>query len=440
MRRTEAMKPLYSIISKLFLSLAFILTIGVFSGTDALSQPVINVPAGDTGALIDAINAANVAPDPAVINLGGGTYVLTVIDNSNDGDNGLPTILTDMTFNGNSSIIERSPGAPPFRIFNIGGGQGATPTVTFNNLTIRNGVSTSIGGGGINNSSDGTVNINDCIVADNTRQSGQSAGINNDLFGTMNIYRTTVTRNIHPGDGSGVGGVMNDFGGVLNITESTISDNVGPRAGGVGNNAGAGIINILNTTISGNSATRNDESGGGIWINSSGPVNIDSSTVTDNAGPIGGNIGLGSSNSQAFIINTIIGGSIGSPSCYLEDGAVIISEGYNIDQGSSCGFNSIGDKSNTNPLIGPLQNNGGPTDTHALLETSPALDMGNVDCPPPDTDQRGIPRPQGDRCDIGAFEVASANIPTLGEWGMIVMAGLLGILGLMAIRRRKLTV
>lgn len=411
---------------------------GVISVPHALSQ-VINVPAGDTGALIDAINAANVALDPAVINLGGGTYVLTVIDNSNDGDNGLPTIFTDMTFNGNGSIIERSPFAPPFRIFNIGGGQGATPTVTFNNLTIRNGVSTSIGGGGINNSSDGTVNINDCIVADNTCENGQAAGLNNDLFGTMNVFRTTVTRNINPTNGSGVGGVMNDFGGVLNITESTISDNVGPRGGGVGNNASAGIVNILNTTISGNRATRdNSTSSGGVYNNSGGTINIDSSTITGNEGPVSCNIAL-NSGGPTFVINTIVGECFVGPSCFVNSDGLIISEGYNIDQGSSCGFNSVGDKSNTNPLIGPLQNNGGPTDTHALLETSPALDMGNVDCPPPDTDQRGIPRPQGNRCDIGAFEFGEANIPTLSEWGILAMAGVLGIIGLLTLRRRKAT-
>lgn len=439
MGRIEELKPLYRIISKLFLSLVFILTIGFFSGTDALSQPVINVPAGDTAALIDAINTANGNAD-TIINLSNSTYVLTAVDNNNNGDNGLPTIFTDMTFNGNGSIIERSIGAPPFRIFNIGGGQGATPTVTFNNLTIRNGVSTSIGGGGINNGSDGTVNINDCVVSDNTCESGQAAGINNDLFGTMNVFRTTVTSNINTTDGAGVGGVMNDFGGVLNITESTISDNVGPRGGGVGNNASAGIVNILNTTISGNRATRDDStSSGGVYNNSGGTINIDSSTITDNEGPVSGNIANNSAGS-IFVINTIVGESSVGPSCFVNSSGLIISEGYNIDQGSSCGFNSIGDKSNTNPLIGPLQNNGGPTDTHALLEASPALDMGNVDCPPPDTDQRGVLRPQGDRCDIGAFESAEANIPTLSEWGLIAMAGVLGLIGLYAVRRRKLTV
>lgn len=62
-----------------------------------------------------------------------------------------------------------------------------------------------------------------------------------------------------------------------------------------------------------------------------------------------------------------------------------------------------GDLNNTNPLLGPLANNGGPTPTHALLAGSPAIDAAGG-CPPPATDQRGVARPQGSACDIGSFE------------------------------------
>ena len=88
-----------------------------------------------------------------------------LINNVGQGNNGLPAIVTDMTFNGNGSIIERSsnPVTPDFRIFYI---EGDDPNVTFNDLTMRNGVSTSTGGGGLLHAADGIVNINDCIVAD----------------------------------------------------------------------------------------------------------------------------------------------------------------------------------------------------------------------------------------------------------------------------------
>jgi hypothetical protein len=69
-----------------------------------------------------------------------------------------------------------------------------------------------------------------------------------------------------------------------------------------------------------------------------------------------------------------------------------------------CGFNNaVGDMQNTNPELGPLANNGGPTQTLALLSGGPAIDAGSdMACPP--IDQRGISRPQGPHCDIGAFE------------------------------------
>jgi len=77
--------------------------------------------------------------------------------------------------------------------------------------------------------------------------------------------------------------------------------------------------------------------------------------------------------------------------------------GHNIDSGNTCGFTATGDLTNTNPLLGPLQDNGGPTPTYAIPADSLAVNAGdNAVCPP--TDQRGIARPQAGRCDIGAYE------------------------------------
>lgn len=84
----------------------------------------------------------------------------------------------------------------------------------------------------------------------------------------------------------------------------------------------------------------------------------------------------------------------------------ITSQGHNLSSDNSCtaSFTAPGDRNNTDPLLGPLQNNGGPTPTRALLSGSPAINAGTiVGCPA--TDQRGVPRPQGGTCDIGAFEM-----------------------------------
>jgi len=114
------------------------------------------------------------------------------------------------------------------------------------------------------------------------------------------------------------------------------------------------------------------------------------------------------SNSNSALMNTIMANSTAGGNC-SNDGA-IASGGYNLDSDGTCGFTAEGDLSNTAPLLGPLQDNGGFTFTHALLPGSPAIDAGNPTCPPPGTDQRGKARPaDGDcdsaaRCDIGAYE------------------------------------
>jgi hypothetical protein len=482
------MKPLRSVISKLFLFLVFILTIGLFSGTDSFSQPVINVPAGDTGALIGAINTANGNAD-TIINLANSTYVLTAVDNNTDGDTGLPAITANMTINGNGAEITRSTagGTPDFRIMVFNGA--ADITLTLNNLTLSNG--SIIGeGGGFSNDNSGTVNMNDCIITGNSATGGgngvnndtagiinisnclitdndgegRAGGVINDSNGTVNIADSTITFNNKTSNIFGAGGVANNTSGILNITRSTISNNTnshnssvggvwnnsngtlnlseslvsnnsGGSGGGVANNSN-GTLNIINTTIKNNSSPL---LGGGVYNNSSGSTNIDSCTISGNTAPDGPEINDREDGSGVInILNTIVGENGNDGNCNSSDG--IISLGYNIDSGDSCNFNSTGDMVNTDPLLAPLGNNGGPTQTCALAPDSPAINNGNPACPPPDTDQRGFPRPAENRCDIGAFEFGQANIPTLSEWGIVAMAGILGIFGLlMAIRRRKLT-
>lgn len=487
MGRIEELKPFYSVISKLFLSLVFILTIGVFSGTDAFSQPVINVPAGDTGALIDAINTANGNAD-TIINLSNSTYVLTSVNNNTDGDTGLPAIVSNMTINGNGAEITRSAagGTPDFRIMVFNGA--ADITLTLNNLTLSNG--SVVGeGGGFSNENSGTVNMNNCTIVDNTASTGAN-GVHNDEDGVININNCLISNNDGPGRSGGVindfdgivnitdstitfndktsglfggGGVTNNSSGILNITRTTISDNTnsdedsvggvwnnsngtlnlseslvadnrGGRGGGIANNS-SGTLNVINTTIKNNSS---DTLGGGVYNNSSGETNIDSCTISGNNAPDGPEINdRDNGNGFINILNTIVGENGNDGNC--NPSPDIISLGYNIDSGDSCNFNSTGDMVNTDPLLAPLSNNGGPTLTCALAPDSPAINNGNPACPPPDTDQRGFPRPAENRCDIGAFEFGQANIPTLSEWGIVAMAAMLGLIGLYAIRRRRLT-
>ena len=83
----------------------------------------------------------------------------------------------------------------------------------------------------------------------------------------------------------------------------------------------------------------------------------------------------------------------------------LTSQGHNLDSGDSCGFTAPADLRNTDPRLDTLKDNGGFTPTLALLPGSPAIDAGdNAACPA--TDQRGVTRPQGAACDIGAYEAA----------------------------------
>ena len=105
------------------------------------------------------------------------------------------------------------------------------------------------------------------------------------------------------------------------------------------------------------------------------------------------------SGSSQILINTIIANNPGG-----DCSGGVTSLGYNLDSDGTCGLNATGDKSNVDPKLGPLEDNGGPTPTHALRPGSPAINHIPAEDCEVTTDQRGVPRPQGPRCDIGAFE------------------------------------
>ena len=216
---------------------------------------------------------------------------------------------------------------------------------------------------------------------------GTGGGITN--YGTMSITDSTVTNNQVFFGGGGI-----DSGGTLTITGSTISGNVASgqhdgqpfgRGGGL-----SGMMTLTNSTISGNFASL---SGGGL----EGGGVIKNCTVSGN-----GNGGI--STSGIDIGNTILNNNSGANI----DGTAT-SLGYNISSDDGGGsLTGPGDQINTDPMIGPLQNNGGPTLTHALLPHSPTINAGDPNfTPPPFSDQRGSPfvRVFNGRIDIGAFEV-----------------------------------
>jgi len=276
-------------------------------------------------------------------------------------------------------------------------------TATLMNIRVLD----NTGAGGVANvgSARSRLTMTDSLVMGNS-SSTSGGGIKND--GSQNladIRNTTISSN--QADSAG-GGVFNI--GVMALIGNTIENNRARSGAGVDHFGGQ--LSMNNDTVSGNVASDN---GGGLYNRDSATlVNVTFNGNTANGQGTGGNI----FNDEASISikNTILANPGGEDNCFNSEGFVN-SLGHNLESGNTCGFTGTGDLINTDPLLGALQDNGGPTFTNALQAGSPAIDGGdNADCPK--TDQRGSSRPvdgNGDGtvlCDIGAFEFNSI-VPTI---------------------------
>lgn len=276
--------------------------------------------------------------------------------------------------------------------------------VTLEGITVRNGWATQ--GGGIRNSGDLTVHRT-IITGNGAYPAGRAAGCGGGIYntGTLTLTHSTVSDNGTPGCWGG--GIFN--GGHLSTAYSTFRGNWAYRGGGSYSESGS--LSLTNCTVSGNTAT----AGGGIFSDG-GVTIIQNSTVADNWAGSGAS-GIESLQAVTFTHSIVVAGPSGQ-SCR----GSFISQGYNLDSDNSCQLTAVGDISAADANLGPLQDNGGPTWTHALLAASPAIDAGDPDAPAADgsapaaTDQRGYHRfvdGNGDGrpvCDIGAYEMPSERI------------------------------
>ena len=239
-----------------------------------------------------------------------------------------------------------------------------------------------------------TLILKDSQVLSNTAATGAGVTNNGDSASTS-IYRSRIAYNVATASG---GGVWN--WGAMSIISSTIDRNSASNGAGIRHNKGS--LGLTNDTVSFNVATNN---GGGLYSDSELGALLTNVTLdgnhTNGAPDTGGNLYLDGSN--VALKNTIVSNSGAAGNCGFNSPASVNSGGYNLDSGTTCGLKSTGDITSTDPLLGAWQNNGGSTPTQALLPGSPAIDHGtNNGCPA--TDQRGLHRPQGASCDIGAYE------------------------------------
>ena len=243
----------------------------------------------------------------------------------------------------------------------------------------------------------GSMTVSDSIISDNS-----GPGVKNYLF--LTILNSTLSGNSAGEDGGGISsGTFKSPGGVT-VINSTISGN-STSSGGGGIAIQYGGLTIVNSTISGNSA---GDAGGGI-VNYTGRVQVANSTLSGNSAASGGGIYnvAGQFGGTIEISNTILkAGALGEN--IFNNGGMVTSHGYNISSDDGGGLlTGPGDQINTDPLLGPLRDHGGPTLTHMPLRGSPAIDAGDPNfTPPPDHDQRGecFDRVFGPRIDVGSVE------------------------------------
>jgi Ca2+-binding RTX toxin-like protein len=258
-----------------------------------------------------------------------------------------------------------------------------------------------------------------------------------DPSGVVTIDGTTIDRVLHVGPGgilsaseltitrgriltASGGAIIVEAGGTLTLTGVTLTDNEAQDGGALSND---GTATLANVTISGNRATRH---GGGVHQGAGtatlNNVTVANNTADSNGDDVGDGGGVHVTGGTLNLANTILGdntdGSTPANLKHPDCSGTVTSQGYNlIEDTTGCVIAGVatGNITGTDPRLSALANNGGPTPTHLPRRNSPVIDAGNP-APPGSgpaacaaTDQRGVPRPQGPRCDIGSVEVEVAG-------------------------------
>ncbi len=367
------------------------------------------IQAANTDTAVDACPAGS---GDDIITLPAGTYTLTLSGVGEDGNTTGDLDITDnLTINGAGAASTVIDGGGIDRVLHILG-----ISVTINGVTITNGYSSG-GGGGIYNHA-GTLTLNRSVVSGNSAgDAGGGGGIYNNQ-GTVTLNSTTVS-----GNTADYGGGIYSYRyytsiGVLTLNYSTVSGNWASKGGGISNNKGTVTLN--NSTISSNTA--NVDGGGGIYT-LYGTVTLNHADITFNDTDLGNGGGINNAASTVTIQNTIIAGNYDTGGEAPDCSGTLTSQDYNLIQditGCTVAGTTTHNITGQAALLVTLADNGGPTFTHALQSTSPAIDQipnGSNSCAAGSSiDQRGAVRADGagrggSGCDMGPYEFDSIILP-----------------------------
>jgi len=373
---------------------------------NSLADPGDGTCNGANCTLREAINAANASSNTAdTINFQAGLTGTIMLSSGQLG------ITDSVTINGPGTNVITVSGNNASRVFAINTGI----SVGIGGVTITGG-NVNESGGGIYSA--GTLTVTHAAVLNNHATSNGSNGGGIISFGALTISDSVISGNT----AANAAGIESNSS-TLNLIRSTVSNNVADFQGGGVRFFDAGG-SITNSTISGNTANSPQSAGGGVYVESAvnSTVQVTNSTIANNitgtAGTGGGirTVSFAPGNVTTQLKNSIIANNTlpNLASQSVGGSAVVTSQGFNLTSDDGGGFLAgIGDQINTDPLLGPLTNNGGPTETHALLNGSPAIDKGSNAGSGVSTDQLGLmrtvnvapnPASGGDETDIGAFE------------------------------------
>ena len=416
------------------------------ASTQAATYTVTNLNESGQGSLRQAIDDANGNPEDDIINI------------NVTGTVGVPTPIPP-AIGSNGKLVINGPGTD---LFSIRGSQFAVALlvasgadVEINNITVKDG---GYNGGGAGIDTSGTLTLTDCVIDNNSGSDGggiYNTGtliINNSILknneadqdggaifnrGTLTLNNSVIVNNsaklgagihnegvlvvnestLNNNTAMNVGGGINNSDGTVEINNSTLSNNMSGFGGGI-SQFGPGTSNIFNSTVSNNSATID---GGGSAV-FAGVITFSSSTLSDNSATRGGGIFYIGTNTEVNLLNTIVANSVSGGNCYGEEGT--LNARYSLIEGpnSTC-INGTDEQNLTaDPMLSPLADNGGPTETHALLPGSPAIDAGDPNDFPP-FDQRGYIRPaDGGTTFKSHFKSSRANLvpaPDIGSFELL---------------------